>query len=186
METIWAPWRSAYVGKAQPRGCFLCEEPHSGDDEGRRILWRSRYCYAILNLYPYTNGHIMVVPFRHVGEVEDLLPEEILDVGQVTQLMVKALKCALNAQGINLGVNLGRVAGAGAPDHLHVHVVPRWQGDHNFMRTCANAKVISQSLDETYSLLKEALAVISQESLQRFATGRCTSGAFLDKGSGRW
>lgn len=156
METLWAPWRSAYVGKPSKGGCFLCEEPRRGDGEGR-ILIRSAHCYAMMNLYPYTNGHVMVVPYRHTAEFEALSSEEILDIGATAQTVARALKRALKAQGLNFGINEGRVAGAGAPDHVHLHVVPRWQGDHNFMRTCVGTKVISQSLDETYALLKQAV-----------------------------
>ncbi len=163
MERLWAPWRGEYVKSAQNQdaeGCIFCDLPAKGDDEAALILARSEKSFAILNAYPYNSGHLMIAPFRHVGNVEDLENEELLDSQKLLQTAIKALKEAMQPEGFNVGMNLGRVAGTGVPDHLHWHVVPRWNGDTNFMPVVAHNKVLPELLDETYSKLFSAIGRI--------------------------
>jgi ATP adenylyltransferase len=153
MERLWAPWRMEYIGSAREgkdEGCLFCEKQKEGDDEKALIVARSELSFAILNKYPYNSGHLMVAPFRHVGELEEVKDDEALDMQQVLQRSIRALKEAMQPDGFNLGMNLGTVAGAGIPDHLHWHVVPRWNGDTNFMPVVGTTKVLPAALGETY------------------------------------
>ncbi|HTL46856.1 MAG TPA: HIT domain-containing protein [Verrucomicrobiae bacterium] len=159
MERLWAPWRKAYIrpkGKAR-KGCVFCGLLKAKSDERHYILARSAKSFAVLNLYPYNNGHTLILPLRHVASLDDLTSEEKLDwldlCGRVQQAMEKKLR----PHGYNLGINLGRAAGAGIPKHLHLHVIPRWKGDSNFMPTVAGVKVISESLRSVYRELVPAL-----------------------------
>ena len=156
MERLWSPWRTRYIEQArdQPEGCFLCELPKEGDDEKALILARGGTAFVIMNLYPYNPGHVLVAPFRHVAEPGDLIDQEILDLGHLQQRSLDALGGEMRPDGYNVGLNLGRVAGAGIPGHLHWHVVPRWNGDTNFMSVTAHARVLPESLEETYAKLK--------------------------------
>lgn len=158
MERIWAPWRTVYVGKQKGDGCIFCEKLHSMEDEANYVLLRGRETFVLLNLYPYTNGHLLIAPKRHVGELTELTDGELLELGQMTQRAVSLLRAAFNPDGFNIGVNLGSIAGAGVPGHFHIHVVPRWAGDTNFMPVLGDVRVISEALDTTYRKLKEALA----------------------------
>jgi ATP adenylyltransferase len=157
LQRIWAPWRSTFL--SQPRGkhrrCIFCAACRSVDDRRHRVVARGRHAFALLNLYPYNNGHVMVATARHVGELEALRPEEWAEILTLMQRLIVRLRAALHPHGLNVGLNLGRVAGAGIPGHLHVHLVPRWNGDTNFMPVLGRTKVISQSLDELYALLKQ-------------------------------
>jgi ATP adenylyltransferase len=156
MERLWAPWRMEYIGQAregQDQGCLFCEKPKEGDDEKALIVARSEKSFAMLNRYPYNSGHLMVAPFRHVGEFEEVEDDESLDMQQLMQRCVKALKEAMQPDGFNIGMNLGVVAGAGIPDHLHWHVVPRWQGDTNFMPVISAAKVLPETLAVSWDRL---------------------------------
>jgi ATP adenylyltransferase len=149
MERLWAPWRMEYIDSARDEeetGCLFCEKPKESDDEKALILARQEKSFAMLNKYPYNSGHLMVAPFRHVGQLEDLEDGEALDMQKLLARSIKALKEAMQPDGFNLGMNLGRVAGAGVPDHLHWHVVPRWNGDTNFMPVIGAARVLPQSL----------------------------------------
>jgi ATP adenylyltransferase len=160
MERLWAPWRQEYIDNARDEdegGCLFCEKPKEGDDEKALILARSEKSFAMLNKYPYNSGHLMVAPYRHVGEVEELEDEEALDMQRLLQRSIKAVKEAIQPDGFNLGMNLGRVAGAGVPDHLHWHVVPRWNGDTNFMPVTGETKVIPHRLTQTLNLLSEQM-----------------------------
>jgi ATP adenylyltransferase len=160
MERLWAPWRMEYIDSArdeEPKGCLFCEAPKEGDDEKALIVARSEQSFAILNKYPYNSGHLMVAPFRHVGDLEGLEDDEALDMQRLLQRSIKALKQAMQPDGFNLGMNLGRVAGAGVPDHLHWHVVPRWNGDTNFMPVIANLKILPERLASSYSRVREQL-----------------------------
>ena len=157
MDRLWAPWRMEYIDSApdeEEGGCLFCEKPKEGDDEKALILARSDKSFAMLNKYPYNSGHLMVAPFRHVGELEDLEDDEALNMQTLLQRSITALKEAMQPDGFNLGMNLGRVAGAGVPDHLHWHVVPRWNGDINFMPAVGGTKVLPQSLEATAAKLR--------------------------------
>jgi ATP adenylyltransferase len=158
MERLWAPWRMEYIGSAREgkdEGCLFCEKPKEGDDEKALIVARSELSFAILNRYPYNSGHLMIAPFRHVGELEEVKDEESLDMQQLLQLCIRALNETMQPEGFNIGMNLGVVAGAGIPDHLHWHVVPRWNGDTNFMPTIAQVKVMPELLSETQARLAD-------------------------------
>ncbi|MDI6872904.1 HIT family protein [Candidatus Solincola sp.] len=160
MERLWRPWRMQYIRMAQENGegeCIFCTKPAEGDDRSSLILQRGERCFIIMNLFPYNTGHLMVSPYRHVGELEDLDREELEELMRLTVLAVETIKEAMRPQGFNLGMNLGKVSGAGYDEHLHMHVVPRWQGDTNFMPVVAGTKVMPESLEENYSRLKEAL-----------------------------
>ena len=150
---LWAPWRSAFFTQPQPRRCVFCTARASRDDRGRRVIDRGRHVFALLNLYPYSNGHVLIAPLRHVGTLDAIRTEEWSELLRMATRVMKRLTRSLRAQGFNLGINLGRVAGAGIPGHLHLHLVPRWRGDSNFMPIMTNTRVISQSLDEVHRLL---------------------------------
>ena len=157
MEQLWAPWRMEYINSAREgegQGCIFCEKPKEDDDEKNYILARTDLSFGILNAYPYNSGHLMVAPFRHEGELENLKEDELLDAQLLIQRCIKALKEAMQPDGFNLGMNLGQVAGAGIPDHLHWHVVPRWSGDTNFMPAVGGTKVLPQSLSDTYGVVQ--------------------------------
>jgi ATP adenylyltransferase len=158
MEHIWAPWRIAFIEKVESRqGCFLCEKPKMDDDRTNLILYRGKYNYILLNSYPYNPGHLMIAPYRHTGQLEELTDEESAEHIRLVQLGVKLLTSVLKPGGYNVGMNLGKVAGAGIADHIHSHIVPRWQGDTNFMPIIADTKVVPQALDESYTKLSEGI-----------------------------
>ena len=155
-KNLWAPWRMEYIAGLGPGGddgCFLCqvvEKPQ--EDESNHVLWRSPRTLVLLNLFPYSSGHVLVAPTTHLAEPEDLPDDLMLELMQRTRDAKRVLQAALAAQGFNIGINLGRCAGAGLPGHLHVHVVPRWNGDINFMAVLGDVKVMPQSLDEVRRL----------------------------------
>jgi len=160
-KNLWAPWRIGYITSVDKKdeGCFLCRdaEPSAQDDENL-ILWRTDLSLVVLNRYPYNNGHLLIAPRRHAGDMEDLTETEMADLMRLTRDVKRALTLSVNPQGFNVGINLGRCAGAGLPGHLHVHIVPRWNGDTNFVSVCSGTKVISQSLEEMLAQLKETSA----------------------------
>lgn len=160
MNILWAPWRSSYVENVDRiEGCFLChavsQPPHRWKEF--LVLHKSSKSFIILNKYPYNSGHLMVVPLEHTSDYESLDDETVLDMNNLLKLSLKALKEVFKPHGFNIGYNLGRPAGAGLEAHLHMHVVPRWNGDTNFMPVIASTKVISQDLFSTYDRLKEVL-----------------------------
>ncbi|SFG65518.1 Diadenosine tetraphosphate (Ap4A) hydrolase [Desulfotomaculum arcticum] len=159
MDRLWAPWRSVYVGKDQGSQCIFCEKLNASADQDREdyVLYRGNQVFVILNIFPYNSGHLLVAPKRHVGDIEDLDPEEMRELFSTTQYMVKVLRSAFKPDGFNVGINLGKVAGAGIPGHLHIHVVPRWNGDNNFMPVLGDVRVISEALDTTLQKLKETM-----------------------------
>lgn len=163
MDRIWAPWRSVYVGGSHSEGCVFCEKLQSDDDEANLLLLRGDNTIVLMNLYPYNNGHLLIMPKRHVGDIEDLTGEEMSELFQMIQKMIRVLR-AFNPQGFNVGANIGRAAGAGVPGHFHIHVVPRWAGDTNFMPVIGDVRVISESLEETFKKLKESLKNLQEES----------------------
>ncbi|MBU2102858.1 MAG: HIT domain-containing protein [Candidatus Omnitrophota bacterium] len=159
MNKLWAPWRIGYVGRvAKQKGCILCRlRKQNRASRNNFVVMRSKHCYVALNAFPYNNGHVMVVTNRHVATLEHLSDQELLDVNKTLVRTVSVLRKILRAQGFNIGINMGKVAGAGLDRHLHVHCVPRWLGDTNFMPSIARTKVISQSLEELYRKFKNAL-----------------------------
>ncbi len=165
MKTLWAPWRIEYIRSPKHDGCIFCDFPKEDRDRERLILYRGEHSFIIMNNYPYNPGHVMIAPYRHVGKWEDLTDDELLEIMELSQLMIKALKKAMNPHGFNMGVNLGRVAGAGIDDHVHLHIVPRWNGDTNFMPVIADTKVIPESLEEAYDELKKAIDEVLEEGL---------------------
>lgn len=164
MKRIWAPWRMKYIAGDKPHNCVLCEALQAGDDAARYILYRGKKAALMLNLYPYINGHLMVVPYEHVGDLVALDEETLADMMLLTKRGVQALREAMNnPHGFNVGMNLGRVAGAGIQDHVHIHIVPRWEGDTNFMPVLADVRIIPESLDDTYHKLLAALRKVEEE-----------------------
>ncbi len=163
MKILWAPWRIEYIRSPKHDGCIFCDFPKENRDRERLILYRGEHAFVIMNNYPYNPGHVMIAPYRHVGRWEDLNDVELLEIMKLSQLMIRALKVAMNPDGFNLGVNLGRVAGAGIDDHVHLHVVPRWNGDTNFMPVVDDTKVIPESLEEAYDELKKAIDKLSKD-----------------------
>lgn len=156
MDKLWAPWRATYInGSEKTKGCLFCKV--SGDkqshDRKNLLILRSKHVFGILNKFPYNNGHLMVCPYRHIKDFKRLNNEEIIDLFHTISRMQELLKKVLKPDGFNVGINLGRVSGAGIPNHLHLHIVPRWKEDTNFMPVVFNTKVISQSLKQLYDEL---------------------------------
>ena len=161
MEHLWAPWRMAYITPYIPQqGCIFCTKPADDHDAENHILYRGEHCFMMLNLYPYNNGHLMVAPYQHVGNLEQLDAATLAELMAQTQLALRALRHTMNPDGFNMGINEGKIAGAGFADHLHLHIVPRWQGDTNFMPILADIKVIPEHLDNVYRQLKTALETV--------------------------
>ncbi|GAB4242816.1 MAG: HIT domain-containing protein [Thermoleophilia bacterium] len=156
MERLWAPWRIGYITSDKPLGCIFCERPRAGDDRANFILWRGQSNYVMLNAYPYNNGHLMVVPYEHCGRLEDLPDRTLHELMELTRTASHILTAEFDCEGLNLGMNLGSAGGAGFADHVHMHVVPRWGGDTNFMTTAAEVRVIPQSLEDAHAVLRPA------------------------------
>jgi ATP adenylyltransferase len=184
IERLWAPWRIDYLAGeiiAEPspepvhwlpgakHDCFLCRSAaeyakQSAADRANLVVWRGNFSLVLLNRFPYANGHLLVSPLRHAAELVDLQPAEHLEIMEALERLTVVLRELIKTQGFNIGLNLGEVAGAGVPGHLHWHLVPRWAGDHNFMPTLAQTRVIPQSLDALWEMLSAALADGSEES----------------------
>ena len=165
METLWTPWRIGYIVGEKKPGCPLCDkskEPAEKDKENY-ILQRREKCFVMLNLFPYTNGHIMIAPYEHIGELEALDAATFVQMGETCRSWVAVLKKTMEPQGFNIGLNLGRVAGAGITDHVHIHIVPRWLGDVNFMSVLSDTRLIPEALDATYDRLLNALNPVAME-----------------------
>jgi ATP adenylyltransferase len=157
MEYLFTPWRMEYIRSAKKDGCVFCEMLER-DDRAELILQRGRHAFLVLNRYPYNNGHFMSVPYRHVDTLELLSDEEMAEMMGLVTRGLTALRQAWDPEGFNIGANIGNVAGAGVKDHVHMHVVPRWAGDTNFMPLFAETRVIPQTLEETYDELNAVLA----------------------------
>ena len=154
-DRIWAPWRKEYITSKKPRGCIFCVgKKKKASDKKNYILKRARYSFSILNRYPYNNGHVMIAPYRHVKGLEALSKKEILDFMNLANYTKKKIDKFLKPTGYNMGMNIGRIAGAGFPGHVHMHIVPRWEGDTNFMPVVTDTKVVSYSLEEMWNLLR--------------------------------
>jgi len=161
MDRLWAPWRMTYIdgmdNDGSTGGCFLCAARDSDDDRDALVLVRRPPVFAVLNRFPYNNGHSLVVPEAHKGEMDELTDEEMLGLMAVAREILSAFRRVFRPDGFNVGLNFGRAAGAGLPGHLHLHIVPRWSGDTNFMPVLGETKVIPQSLEDTYDRIVEAL-----------------------------
>ncbi|MEN3013861.1 MAG: HIT domain-containing protein [Endomicrobiia bacterium] len=155
MNILWAPWRVKFIKRKKQKGCIFCKKIKQKNDSKNLIVYRGKYCFVILNTYPYNNGHLMIVPYRHISTLEKLSQQEGLEIFELTKNMIKILKKVYKIQGCNIGINIGKPAGAGIDKHLHLHIVPRWIGDVNFMPVFSDTKVISESLNNTYKLLKK-------------------------------
>jgi ATP adenylyltransferase len=158
---IWAPWRLPYVkdaSKDSESECLFCAKPAQGDDEASLIVHRERLCYVMLNLFPYTNGHLMIAPFEHVATLPELDPDTLAEMMALTQRAMAALEREYSPHGYNVGFNQGRVAGAGVEHHIHMHIVPRWGGDTNYMPVLADTRVMPQSLEQSYEALRKGFA----------------------------
>lgn len=155
MNRLWAPWRIKYVSRKTPKGCLFCRIVKARQDAKNLVLMRSRECFALLNAFPYNNGHIMIVPNRHIKSLEQISEQELLSIHNTILKIKLALSKILKPDGFNIGINIGKTSGAGIAGHLHIHIVPRWLGDTNFMPVLSGTKIISQSLDELYGLFKK-------------------------------
>lgn len=158
-DRLWAPWRFDYVRQADDKnstGCIFCDFPKETRDRDLLILHRSENVFVLLNAYPYTSGHLMVAPYRHVFSITELVDAELLEINQMVATSVAAITEIFRPDGFNLGVNMGRAAGAGIPNHIHWHIVPRWDGDTNFMTTIGELRVIPQDLRQTWDAMRNA------------------------------
>lgn len=154
VEHIWAPWRIEYLRMEKPDGCILCEKPKEAEDTANYILYRGEHNFVIINSYPYNPGHLMVAPYRHLDSLEKLTDNELHEHYQIVRRCLTVLGQAFSPAGFNVGMNLGRAAGAGIEDHIHTHIVPRWLGDTNFMPVLADIRVMPEALADTYAKLK--------------------------------
>ncbi|OGW43473.1 MAG: HIT family hydrolase [Nitrospirae bacterium RBG_16_43_11] len=153
MKQLWAPWRLNYILEGTTDECIFCVKPKEDKDKDNLILFRGKHAFVIMNLYPYGNGHLMIVPYEHARELNELPEGTLLDLMLLTRKSENVLKKIFQAQGFNIGINLGKAAGAGIDEHLHIHIVPRWIGDTNFMPVLADIKIIPQHIWATYDLL---------------------------------
>jgi len=156
-QRLWAPWRLDYIKGPKPDECIFCAKPAAGDDEASYIVDRGEHCFTMLNTFPYNNGHLMVSPYEHVPGIEELDDEVLLELMQLTRRSLGALRSVYQPEGFNLGINQGKVAGAGVEGHIHLHVVPRWGADTNFMPVIGSTRVLPQSLKDSYAALTKAL-----------------------------
>ncbi len=157
MDQLWTPWRMAYILGDKANGCVFCEKPVANCNEVEHVLLRGRTAYLTLNRYPYNNGHLLVVPYAHVPSLENLPAETLTEMMLLVNQGLAALRLAMQPDGFNVGVNLGKAAGAGIEAHVHIHVVPRWNGDTSFMSTVGETRTIPEALDRTYERLQAAL-----------------------------
>jgi len=157
MEYLWAPWRIEYIQRASESGCILCQKPRENNDEANFILYRGQHNFIILNAFPYNPGHLMVAPYRHIANLQDLRDAEAEEHFDIIKKGLELLKEVMEPMGFNIGLNLGKVAGAGIAEHIHTHIVPRWQGDTNFMPVLSDTKVLSEALISTYQKLRAKL-----------------------------
>ncbi len=160
MKTLWAPWRLDYILAPKPDECVFCLPEHTEEDEERLILYRGKFNFVIMNKFPYNNGHIMVTPYRHAMSMLELEQQELHECMDILQQCVRLLTDRFAPQGINIGLNIGEAAGAGIREHMHFHLVPRWNGDSSFMAVMDETRVIPEHLNATYAALKPYFAQI--------------------------
>ena len=156
MKVLWAPWRLKYITGDKEEGCIFCKKPKEGNDKDNLILYTGETSFIIMNRYPYSNGHLMTVPYKHTNNFSDLTQEERLELMDLTAKCLDILQ-VIKPEGFNIGMNLGRTGGAGIDDHLHFHIVPRWSGDNNFMPVIGDVRVMPEYLEETYEALRKNL-----------------------------
>ena len=160
-ERLWAPWRFAYIEKPETGtdkgGCIFVDLPAQGQDRENLLLYRGEKAFVMLNAFPYTNGHLMVAPYKHTANMSDLDDSELLEINQLVAKGTGWIGAVYKPDGFNIGVNLGSAAGAGIPTHIHWHIVPRWAGDTNFMTTIGDVRVLPQSLEDSYDRLREVV-----------------------------
>jgi ATP adenylyltransferase len=161
LDHLWSPWRLEYILGPKAQHCVFCQKLDGGDDQTEHILLRGQTCYVTLNKYPYNNGHLLVVPYVHVPSLEDLPAETLTEMMLQVNKGIAALRLAMRPQGFNIGANLGKVAGAGIEAHVHLHVVPRWSADTNFMSVVGETRTIPETLDQTFAGLRKALATLA-------------------------
>ncbi len=157
---LWAPWRGAYILGKKEKGCVFCNRINRKSDKKDLIVYRGEKSIVILNRYPYNSAHAMIVPIKHTSSLDKLTKTEANEFFELTRLTVKVIKNVLNPDSMNIGMNLGRGSGAGIPSHLHMHIIPRWNGDTSFMPVIANTKVVSFALQDTYKILKRGFDAI--------------------------
>ena len=156
-KNLWAPWRMEYIETLnESEGCFICGYQENPDrDRNNLVLWRTSNCIVVFNKFPYNNGHLLIAPCRHIATLDEATDDELMELTKLCSNCQTVLTAAISPHGFNIGMNFGRCAGAGLPDHMHIHVVPRWDGDTNFMHVCSGTDVISQSLTELYDKLRQ-------------------------------
>lgn len=160
MDVLWAPWRMKYIRYVmikKEEGCIFCNAVNSKNDREKFVLYRGETAFIMLNLYPYNNGHILIAPKRHINSLGKLDEKELMELMTLVKKMIIVLKEEYNPDGFNIGINIGRIAGAGVEDHIHIHIIPRWNGDTSFMPIISNTKVIPEAIYETYDRLKKYL-----------------------------
>jgi len=158
MDYLWTPWRYTYItGADKATGCIFCDAPQLGDDGKARIVHRGHDCYVILNTYPYTSGHVMIVPFAHLDELQKLPAPAAQEMMALAQKMEGVLRAVYHPEGINVGMNIGKAAGAGVAGHVHMHVLPRWTADSNFIASVGETRILPEALETTYERLKSAM-----------------------------
>lgn len=157
MKRLWSPWRMAYLTEERPQGCIFCIKAAEDRDEENLIVCRGERAFVMLNRYPYNAGHLMVIPYAHVASLEDLPAEALTEMMLLVNRSLAALRRAMSPEAFNVGANLGHAAGAGIADHVHLHIVPRWEGDTNFMPVLADVRVVPEFLSDTYRKIRRAM-----------------------------
>ena len=159
MDRLWSPWRYQYVQRASPDDdCIFCSKSREDSDAENYIVYRAEFNFVLLNLYPYTNGHLMIAPYEHVATLEDAAPGTLAEMMRLTQAAERHLRAVYRPDGVNIGMNIGAAAGAGVTGHIHMHALPRWVGDANFMTTACETRVLPEDLDVTYARLRKTFA----------------------------
>lgn len=153
MKTLWAPWRMSYLEAPKINSCIFCDKPKGAVDKENYILYRGMLSFIMMNIYPYNNGHLMVSPYKHIASISGLNKEALFELTALTQASVEILEKAFKPDGFNVGMNIGKASGAGFADHVHIHIVPRWDSDTNFMPVLSETKIMSEHLNSTYERL---------------------------------
>jgi len=186
MKVIWAPWRMAYIKHARkPARCIFCSKARERRDAANLLLHRGRHGFVMMNLFPYNSGHLLVAPYAHVNSPESLSADAALDLIRLTNLSLRALRAAIRPEGFNVGMNLGRVSGAGLDAHVHLHIVPRWNGDTNFMPLFSETRVIPEHLRETYRKLRARFRQMTAEGRDDWSGAATRSPARLSRSGSR-